>query len=225
MSTQELTKQFFEAYLAAFPNRTVFTNDTPEEMMGGSVDEEGWFDWKILKGTLQETDYRKLELKYKIELPKSFIAWHKEYFFLNGDTSILRLPASNPKLPLKDVESNLNWFIPEQLISKKLYPFADEGNDAGQLVFDGRNAVPDNEFPIRVYFQEFGGDMEGLSEIIFSSFRKLLECLTHYLTERKTRKDFEIIPDFFKIDPTGAGSSSIGYWQTWVELQKSTFED
>lgn len=58
-----------------------------------------------------------------------------------------------------------------------MYPFAAEGNDAGPLIFDGRIKVVNNEFPIRVYEQEFGGNLDGLSEIIFSNFSKLLECL------------------------------------------------
>ncbi|MNL48038.1 hypothetical protein D3C87_1708650 [compost metagenome] len=117
----------------------------------------------------------------------------------------------------------MNWFIAEQLIPLKLYPFGNEGNDAGPLVFDGRIDTINNEFPIRVYDHEFGGDLEGLSEIIFSSFEKLLACLTHYMTELKTRKSFEIIPDFFKIDPTGAGLTGIDYWLSWANMQKANF--
>jgi len=153
------------------------------------------------------------------------VQWHKEYYFLDADTSILRLPISNPNLPLNHIRQNLDWFIAEQLIPQKLYPFGDEGNDAGPLVFDGRLSTKDNNFPIRFYNNEFGGDLEGLSEIIFSSFEKLLECLTHYMTELRTRKNSEIIPDFFKIDPSGAGLTGIDYWLNWTSLQKADFED
>ena len=223
--TTEIIHKFFNAYLTAFSNKTVFTNDTPQEMMLSPKDQEGWFEWKLIKGTLLEKHYKKVEEDFKIDLPKSFVKWHKEYFFLGADTSILRLPTSNPNLPLKEVRQNLDWFIAEQLIPQKLYPFGDEGNDAGPLVFDGRRLnVKDNEFPIRYYDHEFGGDLEGLSEIIFSSFEKLLECLTHYLTELKMRKNFEIIPDFFKIDPTGAGLTGVEYWLSWTNMQKANFE-
>ena len=151
--------------------------------------------------------------------------WHKEYFFLDADTSILRLPTSNPNLLLKDIRKNLDWFIAQQLIPQKLYPFGGEGNDIGPLVFDGRITSQNNEYPIRFYDQEFGGNLEGLGEIIFSSFEKLLECLTHYMTELKTRKNFEIIPDFFKIDPTGAGLTGIDYWLCWTNMLKADFEE
>jgi hypothetical protein len=222
---KELSTKFFNAYFDAFSNRTVFTDDVPKEMMLTEEDEEGWFGWKLIKGTLNEDDYQKVEKEFNVNFPKSFVEWHKEYYFLDADTSIIRLPTSNPNLPLEELRDDLNWFIAEQLIPQKLYPFGDEGNDAGPLVFDGRADKKDNEFPIRIYDHEFGGDLEGLSEIIFSSFEKLLECLTHYMTELKTRKNFEIIPDFFKIDPTGAGSTGIGYWQGWANMQKANFEE
>ena len=220
----ELIHKFFAAYSTAFSNKAVYTKDSPKEMMLSKENSENWFEWKIIEGTIKAEKYKKIENEFKIELPKSFIDWHKEYFFLDCDCSILRLPSSNPNLPLKDIEQKLNWFIPQQLIPEKIYPFADEGNDTGPLVFDGRLKKIDNNFPIRVYDQEFGGDLEGLSEVIFSSFDKLLECLTHYMTELKTRKNFEIIPDFFKIDPIGAGSTGIDYWLSWASMQKSNFE-
>lgn len=211
-----LIDQFFVAYLEAFNSITVFTNTTPKEMMASPVNKEGWFKWKTVTGTLQDADYKNIEDHFNIELPKSFIDWHKAYFFLGGDCSILRLPTSNPNEPLQEIKRNLNWHVPQQLIPQKLYPFASEGNDTGPLVFDARSPLVNNEFPIRIYNQEFGGDIEGLGEIIFSSFRKLLECLTHYLTQLKTRKSFEIIPDFFQIDPAGAGKQGRNYWLGFV---------
>lgn len=190
-------------------------------MQASEVDEEGWVVWKPLPGTLSEDDYRKIEEEYNVRFPKSFVDWHKAYFFLDGDCSLLRLPVSSPTQPLEDLKQALSWHVPERLIPQGLYPFAGEGNDTGPLVFDGRMPVADNEFPIRVYDHEHGGDLAGLSEIIFSSFAKLLECITHYLNELKSRKAFEIIPDFFEIDPGGAGSSGREYWLSWVAMRKT----
>jgi hypothetical protein len=221
----DFNKKFLDAYLSVYSRKTVYTDSFPSEMKASEKDNEGWIEWKPIEGTLQESDYQKLERKFGVLFPKSFINWHKAYYFLDADCSIIRLPKSNPIRPLEDLEKNLDWFIPEQLIPHKLYPFADEGNDAGPLVFDGREPVTDNEFPIRVYDHEYGGDLEGLSEIIFSSFPKLLECLTHYLIELKSRNNFEIIPDFFQIDPGGAGKSGIDYWLGWAGMQKANFEE
>lgn len=205
--------------------RTVYADSIPKEMMFSQVDDEGWFEWKLVPGTLHTTDYKKIEKQFGVILPKSFVNWHKSYFFLDGDCSILRLPYSNPAQPLNEIVNNLEWWIPLQLIPHKIYPFASEGNDVGQLVFDGRKSVIDNEYPIRVYDQEFGGDLEGLSEIIFSSFSKLLECVTHYLIEIKSRPGYEIIPEFFQIDPTGAGKTGIDYWLEWSSMLKANFEE
>lgn len=222
---KDLATGFFDAYFSVFSNKTVFTVNTPQEMMLTEEDEEGWFEWKLIKGKLLEEDYHTIENEFNIKFPDSFIEWHKKFYFLDADTSILRLPASNPNLSLAEIRDNLNWFVAEQLIPQKLYPFGNEGNDAGPLVFDGRLDVKNNEFPIRYYDHEFGGELEGLSDIIFSSFEKLLACLTHYMTELKVRRNFEIIPDFFKIDPTGAGLTGVSYWLGWADMQKANHKE
>ncbi|HEX9503332.1 MAG TPA: hypothetical protein VF974_03350 [Patescibacteria group bacterium] len=220
-----INERFFSAFSSAFPNKTVFTANVPKEMMASQVDKEGWFQWNLLKGTIPTEDYKKIESQYDIKLPDSFIEWHQSYFFLSGDCSLVRLPYSNPSQPLQAIKAELDWHIPQKLIPQKIYPFGSEGNDSGPLVFDGRKAVPNNEFPIRVYDQDFRGDLEGLSEVIFSSFSKLLECLTHYMTELKTKKDFEIIPAFFEIDPEGAGKKGIDYWLLWISGLRSENEE
>ncbi|WP_343305775.1 hypothetical protein AAHN97_01295 [Chitinophaga niabensis] len=222
---QNWIDQFFEAYLEAFPPRTVYTGEIPQEIISSPVDNSGWFEWRLMKGTLPEDAYRKLEDQFSVQFPQSFIAWHRSYFFLDGDCSLLRLPHSNPARPLEEMETRLNWFIPEQLIPQQLYPFATEGNDAGMLVFDGREQKGDNEFPVRMYDYDYEGDIAGLREVIFSSFSKLIECMTHYCRELKHRKGFEIIPDFFQIDQAGAGKSGRDYWMGWVDMMKANFEE
>jgi len=221
----DISKQFINAYFEVFPNKTVWTESFPAAMKASEKDADGWIGWKPIRGTLTDAEYADLEKKYAVVFPKSFIAWHKSLFFLDADCSIIRLPASNPKQPLREIEKKLDWFIGEQLIAQKLYPFADEGNDTGPLVFDGRLPREQNEFPIRVYDHEFGGDPEGLSEIIFSSFTSLLECTIHYLRELKTKKSFEIIPGFFEIDPDGAGKTGVDYWLAWANMQKANYNE
>jgi hypothetical protein len=223
--TTEIIQKFFTAFMAAQSNRTVYNSKIPASMMASAVDASGWFEWKLLAGNLQESDYKKVEDRFHILFPKSFIAWHKQYFFLDGDCSFIRLPSSNPVFPLGDIESKLDWVLPKSLITQKLYPFADEGNDTGPYVFDARISVADNEFPIRVYDHGYKEDIEGLSEVVFSSFHKMIECLTHYLSSLQSRKDYEIIPDFFVIDPTGAGDAGRNYWLTWSAMLKENFEE
>jgi hypothetical protein len=207
--------KFMSAYMSSFSNKIVYTDKIPEEMTVGPVDKEGWVEWKPIKGTLSREAYEEVEKQFNVRFPASFIDWHRAYFFLDGDCRLIRLPSSNPQQPLREIRSNLNWVIPQQLIPEKLYPFASEGNDTGPLVFDARFANNTNDFPIRVYDLEFGGNLNGLSDPIFSSFTALIECVTHFLVEISTREDFEIIPDFFKIDPQGAGRTGIDYWLSW----------
>ncbi|MGI4874122.1 MAG: hypothetical protein ACRYFX_23425 [Janthinobacterium lividum] len=215
---ENLARNFFEAYLAVYPATAVFADDVPPEMVQAKEDEEGWFTWKLISGTLPESAYRIIEAESNVQLPQSFIDWHRAYFFLDADCSLLRLPVSNPNLPLADIRQNLEWS--EGLIANKLYSFAYEGNDTGPLVFDGRVPATANEFPIRVFDHEYGDDLSRLSPIIFSSFEKLLECLTHFMRELKTRKSFEIIPDFLVLDPAGAGSTGAAYWLQWPAMLK-----
>ncbi|WP_029275113.1 SMI1/KNR4 family protein [Pedobacter borealis] len=221
----EIINTFFTSYFNFSRLRSVYGEEkTPKNMMATPVDEEGWYTWKPIEGTLTNSNYRQVEEKFGVKFPKSFVEWHKQYFFLDCSCQLMGLPVSSPTEPLQQIIDNLDYSLAKDLIEAKLYPFGDEGNDAGPLVFDGRYEVKDNEYSIRVYDHEYGGDMDGLSEIVFSSFPKLLECFTHYIQEVETRKNFEIIPDFFQIDPTGAGKTGKGYWLSWVAMEKENDE-
>lgn len=194
-------------------------------MMASPVDKEGWFTWKVLKGNISREEYKEIENQFNVKLPDSFIDWHQSYFFLGGDCSLVRLPYSNPLQPLQELKAELDWHIPKKLAPQKIYAFGSDGNDSGPLVFDGRISTKNNEFPIRVYDEDFGGTLEGLSEIIFSSFSKLLECITHYMNELKTKRNYEIIPEFFELDPEGAGKTGIDYWLLWASGLRTEFEE
>lgn len=211
----KVIKDFFETYFSLGNLYRVYVEGkTPKEMMVSEVDESGWYAWKPLPGDLSLSDYTIVEDRFGVKFPKSFVKWHKTYYFLDGDCSLLRLPYSNPKQPLLDVIERLDYDLGKDLAKLKLYAFAEDGSDAGPLVFDGRVEMPDNEFPIRMYDHEYVGDLDGLSEIIFSSFDKLLECVTHFLQETKKRKVHEVIPEFLAIDPTGAGVYGLDRWLT-----------
>lgn len=203
---------FFDAYIHLYPSARVFTLDKFPTL---DHSQEGL---PILPGSLQQADYKALELEFSIQLPKSFVEWHKQYYFLDCDCAILGLPVSDPRFPLKDLRQLFDWYIAEQLIPHHIYPFGEAGNDLGPLVFDGRQEVAGNNFPIRAYDHEFGGDLAGLTGIIFSSFDKLLECTTYFMKERKFRRDFEIIPEFFSIDPAGAGLTGVKYWSEFASM-------
>lgn len=221
-----LPEEFFREYCAIEINRKfVYSEDIPIEMMSSKKDESGWFEWKCIPGTLTNDDYKQIERQYNAQFPISFIAWHKLYFFPRVDCSLLRLPGSLPTKPLEEITNYFEWDISEELIREGFVPFGDEGNDAGPLVFDTRTQIEPNEFPIRFYDHEYCGDMDGVSDIIFSSFPKLLECIIHYLKETETKYTFEVIPDFFNIDPLGAGKTGKGYWLGWADMLRANFEE
>lgn len=215
---------FFNAYCTA-GMKAVYREGVPKEMMQSGIDKDGWYEWKRMPGTFTNADYDKLAAEFNVVLPQNFIEWHKRYFFEDGDCAIIRLPASLPTKPLHEIQKQLNNPLVEQLISMGLVPFADEGNDAGPMVFDTRNQTKREDFPIRVCELDYGGDLQGLSGIIFSSFHKMLACLTHFLNETKTRKSFEVLSDFYTIDPEGAGSSGKPYWEAWIKMEKANFEE
>jgi hypothetical protein len=214
-------EQFFKAYWTP-GMRSVYSDKIPEEMMQSAIDKEGYYEWKLIPGTLTADDYKKIGATFNVIFPDNFIEWHKRYFFANCDCSIVGLPHSLPTRPLEELINNLDWDIPEQLIPLGFIPFGDAGNDVGPLVFDARNTNDKKDFPIRVYDHEYCGDLDGLSEIIFSSFEKMLECLTHFCTETKPK--FKVIPAFYAIDPNGAGSTGKLYWESWIAMEKANYE-
>lgn len=219
---KNLTKEFFNAYWHS-GMKTVYLDKIPKEMLTGKVDDKGWVEWRPIQGRLRVDHYRQVEKNFSIKLPESFIEWHKAYFFLDGDCSIIRLPMSIPTEPLKEIRENLEWNL--ELLDQGFIPFGYEGNDTGPLVFDTRQKLKFGEYPIRVYDQ-YAGEMDCLSEVIFSSFPKLLQCITHFLKMMPIKKNFEIIPDFFLIDSEGAGSKGgKAYWSSLAQMLKANYKE
>lgn len=215
---ESIIESFFKAYWRP-GMKTVFVDRIPVEMLAGPVDNEGWVEWRVTKGKLRAEDYQQIEKEFDVKFPESFIAWHRSHFFLDCDCSIIRLPVSSPTAPLKEIRENLEWN--RNLLEQGLIPFGYEGNDTGPLVFETRYALVSSDYPIKVYDQSLD-DLEGLSEIVFSSFSKLLECVTHFLNMRGRKKDFEIIPDFYLIDSEGAGSKGGRvYWNSWTGMLRA----
>ncbi|RPD46832.1 hypothetical protein DNI29_11770 [Hymenobacter sediminis] len=210
----DITAKFFQAYWQP-GMMEVYTEDVSAAMMAGPVNEDGWFEWKLAEGTLLDAEYERLAKAHGVLLPPSFIDWHKAFFFCDGDCFIARLPPSLPNEPLRHLAAELKTGEYLDLTTQGLYTFAQANNDAGPLVFDARQPVENNEFPIREYEHDAGnysGDLAGLSEVIFSSFSKMLECLTFFLNRPKAMDQTEAVRAFFTIDPTGAGGPGREYW-------------
>jgi hypothetical protein len=222
---EDIINNFFDIFFKFNRLRTVYgVQITPQNMMDSGVDNEGWYTWKPIKGTLTSADYNKVEQKFGVKFPRSFIEWHKEYFFLGGGSPVVYLPCSSPTQPLQEIIDGLDYSLGENLIVQKLCPFATDDNDIGCFVFDAREEREDNEYPIRLYDHEYGGDdLEGLSEILFSSFTKLLECLT-YAMENSKAPLYENLAEFIRIDPDGAGKDGIDFWLHRIAFEKEDFD-
>ncbi len=203
-----MDKEIIDLFLKAFFNsgtmQIVFTERIPTEMMASPVDDEGWFTWKPIPGTIPLRVYNDLEKSHRIKLPESFIAWHQAYYFPDGDMSLVRLPHSLPSEPLAELAELLDF---DSLVDNGFVPFANDGADIGLWVFDARKEIEGNEFPVTFYDYE-----HGLGDIIFSSFPKALECLTFYLEHLNSSSEGDIIREFIRIDPHGAGNSGLDFW-------------
>lgn len=220
---QNLIEDFFNVFFNQNSRLAVYTYGVPKDLMETEVDSDGWFKWQPVKGSLPMTKYQEFMKMFNVSLPESFINWHRAYYFLDGDCSILRLPYSSPAKPLQELEDLVDNETANNLIENKLFPFASEGNDGGYIVFDGRNSIESNEYPIR--FHDFTWGIDELGPVIFSSFPKLLECLTYFLSKSNEKQIFELIPEFFSIDPTGAGKDGIDYWISWINMTKENYEE
>ena len=52
-------QQFFDAYLTE-GIRSVYAEDVPKDMMASEVNEDGWYKWKLIRGTMTNGDYERV---------------------------------------------------------------------------------------------------------------------------------------------------------------------
>lgn len=198
--TQALIDQFFEAY-ARYDKETFGQYAT----------------WSYSPSSGIEKDFSKLEQQFQTKFPDSFKQFYSRYNFSEIETPLLTLTGSDPDL--SSLAAEYNWDLPKLLTGNRLYVFGDGGNDIGPLVFDGREPKSGNEFPIREYDHEYiDGEPEALTEIMFSSFTKMIECLLHFLEEGSKTGYNAAIRQFYHIDPAGAGDDGRGYWTPWFAM-------
>ena len=191
--------QFFEAY-ARYETETLGQYST----------------WSYSLSTGIEKDFSTLERQFHTVFPDSHKQFYERYNFSEIEIPLLRLTGSDPHL--SNLATEYNWDLPKRLTDNQLYVFGDGGNDIGPLVFDGRIPKSGNEFPIRMYDHEFtDGAPEALTEILFSSFTKMIECLLHYLEEGPKTGYNAAIRQFLDIDPEGAGSEGREFWPPWFD--------
>ena len=212
-------KDFFAVYTTRFsPLRCVFTPDLPPEMLVSQrPDASGWVEWRMLPQPCQNPiNFALLENEAASRLPKSFKAWFQNYYTLDVDVGIVRLPACPLNNPLKDLKYQVveSGYYSKRCKELGLIPFGDEKLiDAGPLCFDTREPVRDDEWPVVYWDHEYDQTSEEIGPRIFSSFPKLIKCCTHFLQENKSARD--LVRDLYRIDPEGAGGPGRAYWEGW----------
>jgi hypothetical protein len=229
MDMGSLHDDFFTAFEAAYaPLTTVHTDKTPQDMVAGPVNADGWVEWRMRPCTVPLDDiFAKYVHAAGKALPPSFQRWYASTFTLDCDCSVLRLPANPSNSPGKPL---LQYVVPgnrwwERPLALGQLPFGDEGNDSGPLCFDTRASNDPGRWPITFW------DHDGQEEIgpaLFSSFDALLRGCTAYMrcfAEVKRRvpdpndwlpNSDDCIRSLMAADPQGAGRPAAGYWRSWI---------
>lgn len=176
-------------------------------------------EWKLVERCRGiDPGFVSFEAEIGYKLPESFKLWSSRYYTLDCHTHLMSLAASPTNDPFGELR---DWFFkayrPEQLGQIGLIPFGDEGIGIGPLCFDTRHSSS-TDWPIR-YVDHDSSPEDAIGPIIFSTFHKLLECYVHSLSGNGTDywSCIERIPDFFVLDPTGAGGPGREYWDAWLE--------
>jgi hypothetical protein len=211
MSLDELIEEFYRVCYGNRANlRTVETPTTPQEML---VDDDShasdWVRWKLIeRSKVIVAEFAKFENEISYKLPESFKLWHSRYFTLDGDIGFVRLPAIPSNDPFKPLRKLMfEGWIPKQIADQGFLAFGSDGNDRGSLCFKTSAVVENADYPIYLWDHGWVGTNREL-RLMFSSFRKLLECSVHHaggkLIEHGTLP--EGVKGFSFIDPEGAGT-------------------
>jgi hypothetical protein len=112
-----LHDDFFTAFEAAYaPLTTVHTDKTPQDMVAGPVNADGWVEWRMRPCTVPLDDiFAKYVHAAGKALPPSFQRWYASTFTLDCDCSVLRLPANPSNSPGKPL---LQYVVPGPLAMK-----------------------------------------------------------------------------------------------------------
>lgn len=166
--------------------------------------------WELLhRSQAIDPQFHDFEREVGVTFPDSFKRWHSRYFTLDGGIgghgaiSGIDLPA----IPSNDLfgplrEQMFEIYLPEPLRRRGFVPFASAW-DTGPLCFDTTAQVPDADWPIYIWDHEDEQDVQ----LVFSSFRKLLECCVHNCGG--IMPDYGPLPEdvdgLKSIDPNGIG--------------------
>lgn len=124
----------------------------PAEMQVGSVDEDGWVEWRMLPSTLVASDLQSLESQFRVQFPPVFRAYLLARFQLfdqvksrRYDQQIL-MTATPARCPLQPISDTLTAWAP--LIDAGFIPYAEWGDGWGPMCFDSGSRLADGDCPV-----------------------------------------------------------------------------
>jgi hypothetical protein len=222
-----IDEAFFDAYQSCCALTTVWTARTPEDMVAGEVDPDGWIAWRLVScdASVMKATLTALEREAGVHLPPSFRRWYGSRHTLDMDLSVVRLPtnpSNDPAGPLRQRLLAAKAFARPREIG--LIPFGDEANDAGPLCFDPRAGGHPDSWPILYWDHDWAGTEREIGPVLFSSFDRLLIACTALLRrlEERRRNDpgshpweahrADCIRALMEADPEGAGGPGRTYW-------------
>jgi hypothetical protein len=214
VETKDLIETFYDVCHRQFaPFMLPVVPDDPAEMLVGTPTSSNWIEWKLLfRSTGIDPAFATFEQEMGVVFPHMFKLWHSRYFTLDGgiggvgENAVISgiylpaIPSNDPFGPLRFEMTEMDF--PEKQRARGFVPFASAW-DVGPLCFDTSADVKDADWPIYIWDHEDEDDIH----IVFSSFRKLLECCI-YNCGRMPPGYTRLPPGkegMKSIDPTGYG--------------------
>ena len=219
----DLNYRFFES-LPEVTFDSIYLPSTPRVMVVEGPNSEGWFKWRP-RPYLTKRDaaaYKVLEQHLGIRFPKNYLDWLVSYDFFNIETSLISLTRSkaNSNSTFREHWYEEHGDFGVELTNHGYLPIGWEVNDAGPIILD-LNVKPLP--PVRFVHMIPGSNLkENVSGIVFSSFANLLTCMIHFFEKGERSSVDQLVSDFAKIDPNGAGSEfGQEYWRLIFEQMVS----
>lgn len=205
-SLHDLVEELYRVRYRRTTNTTVWIPEMPTDMISSKKGIDGWADWKLIERSGEiDPGFKDLEEETGYSLPYSFKYWHSRYYQLDGDMGLIRLPEIPSNKPYSPLRSHIfQMYLPEEYRQRGFLPFGAADNDMGPLCFYTQADVPNADWPIYGWNHDV---MPGTYNhvptaawdlpLCFSNFRKLLECIVHFLGGH--------LPEFPELPPKQAG--------------------
>lgn len=194
----DLITEFFKAY---YEDMTDYFFEFPtDKMLEEKVTKDNFIEWILTPTKIKLSDYEPLEKKLGETIPLIFKKWYSRHYSPEPgslDTRIIFLPVPTQEDLFSELEGSLLGYGDsyQDIRDLNLIPFGSDANARGAICFDASDkSINPNDYPIVL----FEYDTWDKSEIAFSNFEKMLECIIDLTKVGSTE-------NFAKIDPKAGG--------------------